>query len=285
MVIYTKLEINGIEYDKSSNINVERSIGDFNGTSNFEIKFNNDSGRFDDTFALNDEVVIYADKDSTPATTKIFTGVIENIDYTGSEQNESIRLSGRDYGAVLQDMTIQPVVFKEQDAGEIAKIIVETSALRLITTNNVETLTGTTISKIGFNHKNIFDSLKELAELAGYYFYVDENKDVHFEVKGGISSGETFDNTNVTSSNFQTDDSSIFNKIWVYGDRILTGANDVGGIGAGSIFKLTDRPHNTRVSVDDVLQEKGGIIDMDNPFNVSGLKYVVDFNQKDIVFV
>jgi len=285
MVVYTKLTIQGVDYGKSENISIDRSIGQFNATSNFTIEFNNNSGRFDDTFSLNDEVVVYADLDTTPATTKVFTGVIENIGYKGNNNKEKLVLTGRDYGAILQDMTVQPIVFKDRDAGEIAKIIIETNALGIVTTNNVVTLTGTSIEKIGFNHKNIFDALKQLAELAEYYFYMDADKDVHFEAKAGVPSGLTFDNTNVTQADFTTDDSQIFNKVWVYGDRILTGATDVGGIGAGSVFDLTDKPHNSRVFADSVLQETGGIIGMTDPNTTSGLKYVVDFNEKKIVFV
>ena len=285
MVIYTKLTIGGVEYSDSKDISIDRSIGQFNATSNFTIKFNNYSGKYDDTFSLNDEVIIYADLDSSPATTKIFTGVIEKLDYQGNNNNETLKLLGRDYGAVLQDMTIQPVVYENRDVGEIAKVVVSNNAEGVVTTVNMDTTTGTTVDKIGFNHKNIFDALKELADLAGYYFYVDADKDVHFLVKDSISSGLTFDNTNVTNASFTTDDSEIFNKVWVYGGRILTGNRDVGGIGAGSVFTLTDKPHNSRVFVDDVLQQPGGVFGMDNPEFETDLKYVVDFNSKNIVFV
>jgi len=285
MVIHTRLVIGGTDYSDSLNINIERSIGEYNATSNFNITFKNISGKYDNTFNLNDEVVVYADKDSSPATTKIFTGIIENINYTGSNINEKITLVGRDYGAVLQDMTIQPVIYANRDVGEIAKVIISNNSENIVTTNNVDTATGTTIDKIGFNHKNIFDALKELATLADFYFYVDADKDVNFIAKDSISSGLTFDNTNVTYANFTKDDSEIFNKVWVYGGRILTGASETGGIGAGSVINLTDKPHNSRVFVDSVLQQPGGVIGMDNPEYKEDLKYVVDFNQKDIVFV
>jgi len=284
MTIYNRLVIGGTDYTDSLSIDVTRKMGKSNATSKFWIEFRNENGQYDDTFNLNDEVVVYADKD-VAATTKIFTGVIEDIKFTGQEQDERMQLKGRDYGAILQDMTIQPVVYKDRDAGEIAKVIIQQNAVGIVTTDNVDTSTGTTIGRISYNHKNIFDALQELADLAGYYFYVDEDKDVHFEVLEGIISGLTFDNTNITKSQVRHNDSEIFNKVWIYGDRILTGATDIGGIGAGSVMTLTDQPHNTRVFVSDVLQEIGGIINMDDPYDTSGLKYVVDFSQKDIVFV
>lgn len=288
MAVNVKLKIDGTTYADVKEIIVEKSIGDYNANSNFKIDFNNHTGIYDDTFNLNDEVTIYADKD-TAATTKIFTGIIENISYSGSVGKETITLVGRDYGAVLMDMNIQPIVFKSRDVGEIAKVVIEQNAVGIVTTNNVGTTTGTTAEKLAFNHKNIFDALQYLAELAGYYFYVDADKDVHFEVKSGISSGLTFDNTNVTAAKFKTDDKEVFNKIWVYGDRILTGATDTfateGGAVTGSVFTLTDKPHNIRVTSHDVLQEIGGIYEMDDPSIKANLKYVVNFSEKDIIFV
>ena len=107
MVIYTKLTIGGDTYSDFLDMRVESNIGDFNSTSNFTITFNNFTGIHKDDFSLNDEVIIYADKDTDPATTKIFTGIIENVSFQGVSEDEIITLVGRDYGAVLQDMTIQ----------------------------------------------------------------------------------------------------------------------------------------------------------------------------------
>lgn len=284
MVINTKLTVNGTTISEAKDINVERNIGDFNAISNFTAEFDSPYGRNATKFSINDEVKIYADIDS-PATTLIFTGIIETINFEGEGTQERLSISGRDYGAVLMDMTVQPIVFKERDAGEIAKVIIQSNSVGIVTTSNVDTSSGTTITKISFNHKNLFDALQELAKLSEYVWYVDENKDVHFEARSGVSSGETFDNTNVFAGDFKTDDKQIFNKVWVYGDRILTGATDVGGIGAGSVLKLTDKPHNTRVFVDSVLQEKGGILGVVDPSTDTGIKYAVDFQEKDIVFL
>ena len=283
--IVTRLVIDGTDYSSALDMNVTRTLGKSNSTSKFWITFANDNGSLKDTFNLNDEVVIYCDVGLPAAVTKIFTGVIEDVKFTGSEHEEYIHLRGRDYGAVLQDMTVQPVVFIDRDAGEIAKIIVQQNTSGIVTTNNVNVATGTILDRVAFNHKNVFDALQELGDLSGYYFYVDENKDIHFEVEQGISSGYTFNNSNIVKSTVRSNDNNIYNKVWVYGDRILTGATNVGGIGAGSVITLTDQPHNTNVLVDGVLQEIGGVYQMNDPATTANLKYVVDFNQKNIVFV
>jgi len=282
---YTKLTIDGTTYSDVYQINVEKSIGDYNGTSNFTIEFDNFIGCYKDTFSLNDEVIIYADIGTNPPTTKIFTGIIEKIDFSGSAEDERLVLTGRDYGAVLQDMTVQPIIFKNKDAGLIARTIIATNAENIVTTNNVDINTGTTIEKIGFNHKNIFESLKELAELSDCYFYVDVNKDVHFIAKESVPSYRTFDKNSVYNANFIKDDKEVFNKVWVYGDRVLTGKTEsFAADGTGSVFSLEDKPHNTRVTSHDVFIQPGGIFGMTDPATQDS-KYVVDFNEKEIIFV
>ena len=286
MAINTLIVIAGKTISDVRELNIERNIGEFNANSNFVLKLNTQFGLHASDFEINDEVVVYADLNTAPVT-KIFTGVIEKKDFNGEGTMENLTLRGRDYGAVLQDMTVQPVVYTDEDAGSIAKKIIQQNATGVVTTNNVDTTSGTTISKISFNHKNLFDAIKQLSSLAEFIFYVDEDRDVHFEAKESVSSGETFDSSNVLGGSFKTDDREVFNKVWQYGDRILTGTNDTGGTSptgaAGSVFKLTDQPHNTRVFVDSVLQTPGGVTGINDP-STDPVKYLVDFQDKQITF-
>jgi len=285
-VTHTLLTVGGTTYSTTYQLNVEKSIGDFNATSSFTAVFDNFIGNLKDSFNLNDEVIIYADIGTDPPTTKLFTGIIEKIDFNGSAEDERVTLTGRDYGAVLQDMTVEPIIFKDKDAGIIARTIVQNNSEGVVTTDNIDITTGTTIEKIGFNHKNIFESLKELAELAGYYFFVDNDKDVNFLSKESIPSYRTFDNKSVYNAKFIKEDREVFNRVWVYGDRILTGNLETfAADGTGSIFTMTDKPHNVRVTSHGVLQQIGGVIGMTDPATSTTLKYVVDFSDKQVVFV
>ena len=286
---YTKITINGTTYTDIYQMDIEKSIGDYNATSNFRAEFDNFIGVHKDSFNLNDEVIIYADIGTNPPTTKLFTGVIEKIDFTGDAENERIIITGRDYGAVLMDMTIQPIIYKNQDAGEIAKSIVESNTEDKLKADNINVNTGTIIEKIGFNHKNVFEGLKELAELSGYYFYVDNDKTINFILKESVPSYRTFDNKSVYRGNFKKEDREVYNKVWVYGDRVLTGNTETfsteGPNVTGSVFTLMDKPHNTRVTSHEVLQYPGGILGMSDPSTGSPLKYVIDFYEKQVVFV
>ncbi len=285
--IFVKLVVDGTTYSDYLQLDVEKSIGEFNSTANFTANFNNFTGIHKDSFSLNDEVIVYAEKGVDPPTTQIFTGIIENVNPSGVANDERIIITGRDYSAVLQDMTVQPIIFKDKDAGLIARTIIINNAENKVTINNVDIATGTTLENIGFNHKSLYESLKELAELAGCYFYVDVDKDVHFELKSTISSYKKFDNKNVMFADFKTDDREIYNKVWVYGDRILTGNSQyLEADGTGSVFTLTDKPHNTRVNISGTIPtliQPGGVFEMDDPA-IKDVKWLLDFVEKQVVF-
>ena len=283
MVIYSKVTVAGNTQDSINNTTLKKSISDFNSTSSFIISINNHTGRYSSSFNLNDEVIIYADRGTNPPTTKLFAGIIENISYKGDPNKEIIEISGRDYGAILQDLNIDPIVYKNQEVSIIINDII-VHIRSSITRNNVNT-TETTLERVTFNHTNVFDSLIKLAELSGFFFYVDEDKDLHFEKKDDTPSGLNIDNI-ITASRFEINDDQIYNKIWAYGGRTFTGANNkFTADGIGSEFTLDDNPHNTNVFVNDDLQSKGGIFNMDDPEYTTDLKYLVDFDRKGIIFV
>ena len=60
-----------------------------------------------------------------------------------------------------------------------------------LTSNNVNTSTGTTINRIDGYGRTVGDVIEELAERAGCCFYVDNSDDVHFFPEGAESTGLT----------------------------------------------------------------------------------------------
>lgn len=284
MVIKTKIEIESVEYSDPITTVVNRNTGDFNATSNFSITFPNDSGQYDSTFSLNDDVKIYADKDATP-TTKIFSGIIENVAYSGKANKETLVLTGRDYGTILQDILVSPRIFKDTEASEIVEsLMIQNLNGNELTWNNIDA-TSTVVDRITFNNISVFDAIKQLADISGFYFYVDEDKDLHFVDENSISSGETFDNTNVTNAKFKTSDSDIFNNISVYGDRQLTGAREVFAAQAGSVYTLDDKPSNVGVigsATINVQIQPGGILNVNSPEDES-VQFLVDYQASQVV--
>ena len=218
--------------------------------------------------------------------TKIFTGLIEDINFQGEGVKEVVRIKGRDFGAFLQDIIVQPRVFKNEETSQIVLDIMEQNiSSNEISINNVNTTTKT-IDKITFANISVFDALQQLAEIAEFVFYVDEDKDLHFEQKEGTDSGITIDNTNTEMGVFKNSDKEIFNKITVYGDRILTGTEDIFTSDGGSVFNLSYKPHNTKMYLSgatDTIYEPAGVVNLNDPAE-DNVKYLVDFQGQQIVF-
>src|SRR3990167_10570406 len=192
MTIYAEVTIDGTKYTDAKSINIRNSIGDNNSASSFSITFPNWDGIHKTDFSINDEVIVYADKDVNPPTTKVLTGIIEEINFLGRETEEEIEKSGRDYTARLQDATVEPTVYNDSEVSTIVSNIM-TNFVPSIGTTNVNATT-TTLTHIRFNHTPVFDALKQLAELSDFYFYVDVNKDLNFKRKSQTSSGQTLNN-------------------------------------------------------------------------------------------
>ncbi len=218
--------------------------------------------------------------------TKLFTGIVEDIKFLGKGMNEKLTLKGRDYTARLMDSTVEPEVYNNVEISLIVKDIID-KYVNDITYNNVD-VTTRTLDHITFNQVPVYDALRQLAEFANFYFYIDVNKDLNFKERDTVSSGVILNNTNVTKSDFKETDKELFNKVWVYGDRILTGIHEdfttLGPASTGSEFGVSYRPHNTAVAVNGSVYQ-GGVFEMTVGAPLSGTQYLVDFDGKNIVFV
>jgi hypothetical protein len=284
MTIYTKLLINGIQIDDAYNISLSKSSGDNNKSSDISFDFDNFNQKHVSDFDVGDEIIFYADKNVNPSTTKIFSGIVISKDFSGESTNERLRVQGRDYTSFLQNVTVEPEVYNNQEISLIVKDIMAKYASEITTTN--VSVTSKIITRITFTHDSVFDAIKKLCEFVNYIFYVDENKDLHFEAKIGISSGLTFDSTNILESSVSNDVDDVKNKIFVYGAKqlVATPTESFIGTGTGSVFTLNFKPHNTSVQVNGV-DQKGDLFLGSTSTPQSGINYLVSYNDKTIIFV
>jgi len=280
--VYSNIYNNGSVISKVNSAKINKTIGESNLSSSFNLNLDNYNGRFNNDFSVGDNIIIYVDKNINPPTTNIFNGILENIEFSGREQKENLILSGRDYTARLQDTVVEPESYNNLLAGSIVKDIIS-KYTDDITVNNVGE-SNYLVSGIQFKYLPVFDAIQNLARKAGYIFYVDENKDLHFEEQSSIHSGYTFDSSNVHNSRFRTKRDSVFNRVWIRGDNYLDGYKETFTAGSplgGSIFSLVYQPHNTSITSNSVTQV-GGIFNMGQI--VSGTNYLVDYDQKKIIF-
>lgn len=273
-----------MNFNNFYNLRVTKTTSDNSMSSNFTGQIENAGGQNTNTFNIGNEITIYSDIQVNPPTTKIFTGIIEDISFKGKETNEKITLTGRDYTARLQDRTVEPEVYTNLPAGSIVKDIINKYTDDITTTNVNDS--DITINRITFNHTPVYDAIKELADLAGYFFYIDVDKDLHFDKKGTTSSNLTFNSGNILEAQFKEVRDSVFNEIWVYGDRYLDNFEETFIAGSplgGSTFNLLYGPHNTDIQVNGTTQV-GAIYGL-AIIPPSGVNYLVNFNDQQITFV
>jgi len=279
MVVKTKLEIAGVEFSNYKNLKVSRSMSDVTSSSNFTAVFDSPYGRHKNSFTVGNEVVIYAD--TVDASTKIFTGILEKVNFKGKENTQTVSLSGRDYTARLMDVTIQPIVYTDSEVSTIIKNIIDNEVLN-ITYSNVNT-TDTTIERTAYNQQTVFNIFQKLAKLSNYVFWIDTDKDLHFNEKSNTASGYTLNSTNIISSTFNQTREGMANIVWVYGDKALSRYQEIHYADGGSVFTMNDSPSNTYVEYLGSPQ-KGGIFGL-NLQPPSGTQYLVRFFNHDLIFV
>ena len=268
------------------------NLGSGNG-SNFFTGAMDDVRIYDKALTANQIAFIYnlgtgTESDDGQAITKIITGVVERVQFKGRGNSQTVRLKGRDYTLRLQDSTVDPIVYTDSEISTIVTDIINDN-VDDITVTNVNA-TGTTLKRIVFNHTSVYEALRQLAELAGFYFYVDNEKDLHFEERDITSSGIVLDNTNINSSIMNQSREGMANDVTVYGDRQLAGfQEDFTANGTGSVFTLSSSPRNTAVNFSGTtsVPKIGGVLELTSS-PVSGTtaaEFLVSFNDKQIVFI
>jgi len=125
-------------------------------------------------------------------------GTVTKIIIERKQHRKTVYCIGRTdilYREVILDSNHR--VYANMDAGAIVKDLVDYYFSGILTSNNVNTSTGTIINRIDGYGKTIGDVIEDLAELAGCCFYVDNNDDVHFFLEGAESTGLTINESDV----------------------------------------------------------------------------------------
>ncbi len=247
MTVFTKITVNAVDFTDYQNLRVKKKMHDSNASSSFSATFDSPFGRHSSTFTVGETIEVFVDE--TDATTLLFTGIIEKLRFKGKNHKEKLTISGRDLSLRLQDLTAEPQVFTNTEVSSIVTTLLSSNNVPDITTNNVN-VTSTTLSRMSYNHESLFDAFKELALLSNSIFYVDENKDLHWEERKSISTGVTLGDSqdNLISSDLDRSRQKMANIVWVYGDRYLSGFIEELSATGSADYTLLSRPHNTEVS-------------------------------------
>lgn len=292
---YAKIQVRDISTGVTTNytnfdyVNINQDVTEQAG--NFYAAIDNTNGTYSGTFVPGDEFICYLGSEN-PVTNKIFTGVIDAADHESYPSRDIIKLRGRDYGERLTDVTATEV-YNWYTPGSIVLDLIN-KYVSGVTTTNVQQGTGS-IKYVSFKHRPVWDCVKEVAGYIDYGFWIDEDKDLHFEGIGSVSTGKTLNNTNTTFSNFSLNKDDMYNKVYVYGARDTprwqqtftsagsTGSMAPGSVFAGSVVTLDYKPRQTYITVDGT-RKLGGIFEMSTT-TASGTEYLVDYDKRKIIFV
>ena len=279
-MITTNVEVNSTEFNDYQRMSVSRSIDQYNSSSNFSVTYDSSFGKHSDDFSVGNNIKVFAD--DSDGTDNLLTGIIEKVSYKGTGTSQKVTLTGRDFSLRLQDSTVEPSVFTDSEISTIVTNIIS-SNVDDITVNNVD-VTSTTLKRIEFNHESVFDALKKLSELAGYFFFIDNDKDLHFEKRNNVDSGITLDNTNINGATLNQTREGMANDIHVYGNRYLAGFQETFNVSGsiGSVTNLINKPRNTFVTLDGTPQT-GGVFEL-TVSPTSGANYLVSYNDSQLVW-
>lgn len=253
----------------------------------FEGVLFNTAGSRAGVFRVGQQVEVFHDI-VDPPTNQIFLGRIDSIDYDSEPNLERIRIAGRDFTGMLMDTMVQVVYTSGTsnvcEVGSIVRDLIWRTPYS--GTIGVTSVSGTTKVVDSFRVKNttVYESIQELAGFVAYDFFIDYNKQLHFEPSSNISTGYTLDTTNSVVAGVTVDALDMANQVTVYGGRqLIRRQQTFTGDGVGSVFNLTYSPHNVFVTVSGA-QRQGGVFEQ-TVFLQTGTQYLIDFDNRNIVFI
>ncbi|MEW6295969.1 MAG: hypothetical protein AB1467_06840 [Candidatus Diapherotrites archaeon] len=241
--------------------NLTQYAGSFNGS------FRDATG----TFGINNgyEIEVYEDL------TKKFGGYIQKW----KREAGTVYCNGLDYTSILTKVYVNEVYYNTAIHSIVLDLI--TKYASNITTTNVYTTT-TTPTEIRFRNVQLFKALKDLSKYDNCDFYVDQNKDLHFNKLGTTDSGiDLVYGTNIINDRYDKLDDKLINKVKITGGRedyIKT--ETATGNGSTTEFTLTYRPINVRVLAGGI--EKIGF--KEGMKSASEYDYTTNKENKKIVF-
>jgi hypothetical protein len=207
--------------------------------------------------AAGQSVEIY--RDSTDNV--LFKGVIVSLNKYKLAPNEdptyrlySYRIRCQDYQRFLDRYLVN-----ESYTSSSCKTIIEDFILNFtdpaigFTTNNVAT--GPTITKAVFSYKRVSECITEIADMVGYDWYVDENKDLHFFQRETRDAPFTINDSALVNkiNNFSItpDYSQVRNRVYVRGSYYLSDnyTQTITADGTSRVFNLAWKPHDLSMTV------------------------------------
>ena len=271
------VEINDV--DKSAeiewkSINLTRAMTNQVDTVSFQIVRADSSGYKPD---LNDKVVIKEDG------TAIFGGLIVSIEESVEKMREVVRVTAKDFSFEMDKMLVVQV-YEEMTVADIIEDIKDTYLPSGYTTTNVEC--DIEIKYIAFNYELPSKCLQQLAQIVNHDWYVDEEKNIYFFLKGSQDAPFELSDTGgkyiYDSLEISRDIKNIRNSIIVRGGTYEANESyeEFEADGDQTTFNFAYKYSNAALTVNGVSKTMG-IDFLDDPTSFDAL---YNFQEKAVVF-
>ncbi|NOZ27957.1 MAG: hypothetical protein GXP39_07895 [Chloroflexi bacterium] len=193
-------------------------------------------------------------------TTKLFAGYIVSVKRDIVAGTGTIYVAEcEDYSLLFRTKLVDEHYLNQTDQAIIQDLISTYLGAEGFTTTSVAS--SGTIESVSFNNVTLYEAMQKIADLTGYVWYVDPNKDVHYHGESATAApfGLSDSPDNVTtfgyledSWQFEEDASDIRNRITVRGGIRASDpvTESFSGDGTTTMFRLTNRPVRSVVSVE-----------------------------------
>jgi len=200
------LYINSVAKGRIDSFEVRKIVT--NGMGEFKIVVIDTDGTLFSSLAYKDDIKLERNG------TTIIRGFLERF---SKQENKIILLEGRDYSALVFSRLVTKT-YSSQTASQIVQDLI-TNYVPELTATNVQA-TSFVYSTFTIQGESVASAIKRLAKSEGYTWYVDENKDLHFEPEGYSDSGKTLiygTTAGFIGYEFPSDGTRMKNVIHVFG--------------------------------------------------------------------
>ncbi len=227
--------------------------------------------------SLADEVLLYNGAD------KVFGGVIVQIDEkTTAAKLQTYKITCKDYTHLMD----RKLVYSNYSNQTVSQIIASINSTYLtgFTTNNVNC--SVVIKYVAFNYEAPSKCLQQLADLVGYDWYVDEDKDIHFFAKNDNTApfelNDTEGNFNFDSLQIRRDIKQLRNSVYVRGGEYDGDSytENFTGDGSETLFRLGYKYSGYSLTVGGAAKTVG-IDNLDDPDDYDAL---YNYQEKTLKF-
>lgn len=231
----------------------------------------------------NDEIRIEGSEDGGNTWEHVLLGIIEGPKKIVSTDGLKVRLNVSSYMELLEDRPVSEV-FTDTTVEELVVELMSREVPEL-TTNNVVG-PGIELSKIIFTNKTVKEAMEKLTEIIEeeYIYYIDQNKDFHFEPDGTTYSGEVLEyGVNIAEAEIGPDEENLVNFAVVYGQNQKTRkVREVTFDGTEQTFETEFKPGAVQITNQTTNTTLSGGVRGINSLSSSGIDYIVDFQRKEI---